>query len=139
MCSSDLVRVDAKTLDYTKMTVQKGDEVITPFSFETEAIDIDQIDCYLTYTNEATHRIINANLDRSPLVTGDVVGVGPRYCPSIEIKVMRFADKDHHMVQTFTGGSSGEYWAMGGILTQRRRVNDEGLRVVKFFYVGRKK
>ena len=69
-------RVDAKTLDYTKMTVQKEDEIITPFSFETEAIDIDQIDCYLTYTNEATHRIINANLDRSPLVTGDVVRVG---------------------------------------------------------------
>lgn len=91
-------RVDEKTLDYSKMKVQKGDEEITPFSFETESIDIDQIDCYLTYTNEATHKIIRDNLDRSPLVTGDVVGVGPRYCPSIETKVMRFADKDHHQM-----------------------------------------
>ncbi|MGI6557221.1 MAG: tRNA uridine-5-carboxymethylaminomethyl(34) synthesis enzyme MnmG [Pseudoramibacter sp.] len=91
-------RVDEKTLDYSKMKVQKGDEKITPFSFETESIDIDQIDCYLTYTNEATHKIIRDNLDRSPLVTGDVVGVGPRYCPSIETKVVRFADKDHHQV-----------------------------------------
>lgn len=91
-------RVDEKTLDYSKMKVQKGDEEITPFSFETESIDIDQIDCYLTYTNEATHKIIRDNLDRSPLVTGDVVGVGPRYCPSIETKVVRFADKDHHQM-----------------------------------------
>ena len=107
-------RVDAKTLDYTKMTVQKGDEIITPFSFETEAIDIDQIDCYLTYTNEATHRIINANLDRSPLVTGDVVGVGPRYCPSIETKVMRFADKDHHqMFMEPEGRNTQEVYVQG--------------------------
>ena len=91
-------RVDEKTLDYSKMKVQKGDEEITPFSFETESIDIDQIDCYLTYTDEATHKIIRDNLDRSPLVTGDVVGVGPRYCPSIETKVVRFADKDHHQM-----------------------------------------
>ncbi|WP_329886420.1 tRNA uridine-5-carboxymethylaminomethyl(34) synthesis enzyme MnmG [Pseudoramibacter faecis] len=107
-------RVDAKTLDYAKMTVQKGDESITPFSFETEAIEIDQIDCYLTYTNEATHRIINANLDRSPLVTGDVVGVGPRYCPSIETKVMRFADKDHHqMFMEPEGRNTQEVYVQG--------------------------
>jgi tRNA uridine 5-carboxymethylaminomethyl modification enzyme len=91
-------RVDEKTLDYSKMKVQKGDDEITPFSFETDHIDIDQIDCYLTYTNEKTHKIIRDNLDRSPLVTGDVVGVGPRYCPSIETKVVRFADKDHHQM-----------------------------------------
>ncbi|MGN0194115.1 MAG: tRNA uridine-5-carboxymethylaminomethyl(34) synthesis enzyme MnmG [Pseudoramibacter sp.] len=91
-------RVDEKTLDYSKMKVQKGDDEITPFSFETDHIDIDQIDCYLTYTNEKTHQIIRDNLDRSPLVTGDVVGVGPRYCPSIETKVVRFADKDHHQM-----------------------------------------
>lgn len=107
-------RVDAKTLDYTKMTVQKGDETITPFSFETEGIDIDQIDCYLTYTNEETHRIINENLDRSPLVTGDVVGVGPRYCPSIETKVMRFADKDHHqMFMEPEGRNTQEVYVQG--------------------------
>ena len=97
-----------------RSTVQKGDEIITPFSFETEAIDIDQIDCYLTYTNEATHRIINANLDRSPLVTGDVVGVGPRYCPSIETKVMRFADKDHHqMFMEPEGRNTQEVYVQG--------------------------
>ena len=91
-------RVDAKTLDYDEMTIQPGDETITPFSFETESINIDQVPCYLTYTNRETHDIINANLDRSPLVKGDVVGVGPRYCPSIETKVMRFQDKERHQI-----------------------------------------
>ena len=91
-------RVDAKTVDYSKMQVQNGDEKIVPFSFETEKIEIDQVPCYLTYTNEETHRIINENMERSPLYTGDVVGVGPRYCPSIETKVMRFADKPQHQI-----------------------------------------
>ena len=91
-------RVDGKTLDYSKMEIQEGDERIVPFSFETEAIDIEQVPCYLTYTNAETHSIINANLERSPLVTGDVVGIGPRYCPSIETKVMRFADKERHQI-----------------------------------------
>ncbi|MBC3888470.1 tRNA uridine-5-carboxymethylaminomethyl(34) synthesis enzyme MnmG [Acetobacterium paludosum] len=91
-------RVDAKTLDYSKMTIQEGDEHIVPFSFETDKIEIKQVPCYLTYTNEETHRIINENLERSPLFTGDVVGIGPRYCPSIETKVMRFHDKDRHQI-----------------------------------------
>ncbi|MEG0379663.1 MAG: FAD-dependent oxidoreductase, partial [Eubacterium sp.] len=91
-------RVDAKTVDYSKMHIQEGDEKIVPFSFETESIDIDQVPCYLTYTNEETHRIINENMERSPLYTGDVVGVGPRYCPSIETKVLRFADKSQHQI-----------------------------------------
>lgn len=91
-------RVDAKTVDYSKMQIQNGDEKIVPFSFETEKIEIDQVPCYLTYTNEETHRIINKNMERSPLYTGDVVGVGPRYCPSIETKVMRFADKPQHQI-----------------------------------------
>lgn len=91
-------RVDAKTVDYSKMQIQNGDEKIVPFSFETEKIEIDQVPCYLTYTNEETHRIINENMKRSPLYTGDVVGVGPRYCPSIETKVMRFADKPQHQI-----------------------------------------
>ena len=91
-------RVDAKTVDYSKMQIQNGDEKIVPFSFETEKIEIDQVPCYLTYTNEETHRIINENMERSPLYTGDVVGVGPRYCPSIETKVMRFADKPQHQI-----------------------------------------
>jgi tRNA uridine 5-carboxymethylaminomethyl modification enzyme len=91
-------RVDAKSLDYSRMTVQKGDEHIVPFSFETDSIVIDQVDCYLTYTNKETHQIINNNIDRSPLYTGEVVGIGPRYCPSIETKVMRFNDKDRHQI-----------------------------------------
>lgn len=91
-------RVDDKTVDYSKMQIQNGDEKIVPFSFETEKIEIDQVPCYLTYTNEETHRIINENMERSPLYTGDVVGVGPRYCPSIETKVMRFADKPQHQI-----------------------------------------
>jgi tRNA uridine 5-carboxymethylaminomethyl modification enzyme len=91
-------RVDAKTLDYSKMTIQEGDQRIVPFSFETEKIEIDQVPCYLTYTNRETHQIINDNLERSPLYTGDVVGIGPRYCPSIETKVMRFHDKERHQI-----------------------------------------
>lgn len=91
-------RVDGKTVDYSKMQIQNGDEKIVPFSFETEKIEIDQVPCYLTYTNEETHRIINENMERSPLYTGDVVGVGPRYCPSIETKVMRFGDKPKHQI-----------------------------------------
>lgn len=91
-------RVDSKTLDFSKMVIQEGDDEIVPFSFETESIEMDQIPCYLTYTNEETHQIINDNLDRSPLVTGDVTGIGPRYCPSIETKVMRFSDKPRHQI-----------------------------------------
>lgn len=91
-------RVDAKTLDYSKMVIQKGDDHIVPFSFETDHIDMEQVPCYLTYTNLETHQIINDNMERSPLYTGDVVGVGPRYCPSIETKVLRFKDKDRHQI-----------------------------------------
>jgi len=91
-------RVDAKTLDYSKMVIQKGDDHIVPFSFETDRIDIQQVPCYLTYTNPQTHEIINKNMERSPLYTGDVVGIGPRYCPSIETKVQRFKDKERHQI-----------------------------------------
>lgn len=91
-------RVDAKSLDFSKMSRQDGDEPIIPFSFETEAIEMDQVPCYLTYTNEKTHQIIDDNLDRSPLYTGGVKGVGVRYCPSIETKVERFRDKDRHQI-----------------------------------------
>ncbi|MGL4607638.1 MAG: tRNA uridine-5-carboxymethylaminomethyl(34) synthesis enzyme MnmG [Eubacteriaceae bacterium] len=91
-------RVDAKTLDYSKMEIQQGDEKIVPFSFETEEINMDQIPCYLTYTNPHTHQIINENMERSPLYTGEVTGAGPRYCPSIETKVVRFKDKERHQI-----------------------------------------
>ncbi len=93
-------RMDGRTVDYSKMEPQYGDAVITPFSFETdpETVQIEQVPCYLTYTNETTHDIIRANIDRSPLYSGQIEGVGPRYCPSIEDKVVRFADRDRHQV-----------------------------------------
>ena len=91
-------RVDKRTLDFSKMSVQEGDVPIVPFSFDTEAIDIEQIPCYLTYTNEEGHQIIRENITRSPLHLGDIKGVGARYCPSIDTLVERFADKDRHQV-----------------------------------------
>lgn len=93
-------RMDKRSLDFSKMQEQKGDEYITPFSFSTDPLSIqkDQVSCYLTYTNEETHNIIRANLDRSPIYAGVIEGTGPRYCPSIEDKVVKFADKDRHQV-----------------------------------------
>jgi tRNA uridine 5-carboxymethylaminomethyl modification enzyme len=91
-------RINRRSIDFSKMTEQPGDERIIPFSFETEEIEKEQVSCWLTYTNENTHRVIKENLHRSPLFSGDIEGVGPRYCPSIEDKVVRFADKDSHQV-----------------------------------------
>lgn len=91
-------RVNVHTIDLSKLEVQEGDEDIVPFSFETEKISENKGRCYLTYTNENTHRVIRENLHRSPLYSGDIEGIGPRYCPSIEDKVVRFADKDRHQV-----------------------------------------
>lgn len=93
-------RMDRRSLDFSKMEEQFGDERVIPFSFSTdpEEVQIDQVSCYLTYTNEKTHDIIRANLDRSPIYAGVIEGTGPRYCPSIEDKVVKFADKDRHQV-----------------------------------------
>ncbi len=93
-------RMDRRSLDFSKMEEQFGDERVVPFSFSTdpEEVQIDQISCYLTYTNEKTHDIIRANLDRSPIYAGVIEGTGPRYCPSIEDKVVKFSDKDRHQV-----------------------------------------
>ena len=93
-------RVDKKSLDFTKMEEQFGDVPIVPFSFstDTEKIQKEQVSCFLTYTNEKTHEIIRKNISRSPLFSGEIKGTGPRYCPSIEDKVMRFADKDRHQI-----------------------------------------
>ena len=93
-------RIDKRTIDFSKMEEQFGDERVVPFSFSTdpEDVQIDQVSCWLTYTNEKTHEIIRANLDRSPLYSGMIEGTGPRYCPSIEDKVVRFADKNRHQV-----------------------------------------
>jgi tRNA uridine 5-carboxymethylaminomethyl modification enzyme len=91
-------RIHRDTVNFEKMEIQEGDKEIIPFSFLTESIDIDQIPCYLTYTNEKTHNIIRNNLDRSPIYAGQIESVGPRYCPSIEDKVVRFYDKDQHQI-----------------------------------------
>ena len=93
-------RIDGRTIDFSKMEEQTGDEKIVPFSFTNTSEDIarEQVSCWLTYTNEETHKIIRDNIDRSPLFSGMIEGVGPRYCPSIEDKVMRFADKERHQV-----------------------------------------
>lgn len=93
-------RVDGRTVDFSVMEEQKGDEFLRPFSFSNEPDEIykEQISCYLTYTNEETHRIIKNNINRSPLYSGVIKGVGPRYCPSIEDKVVKFPDKDRHQI-----------------------------------------
>ena len=93
-------RIDKRSIDFSKMEEQFGDKRVVPFSFSTdpEDVQIDQVSCWLTYTNEKTHEIIRANLDRSPLYSGMIEGTGPRYCPSIEDKVVRFADKNRHQV-----------------------------------------
>ncbi len=93
-------RVDKRSIDFSRMEEQLGDKRIVPFSFSTdpESIQKDQVSCWLTYTNEETHKIIRANLDRSPLFSGAIEGTGPRYCPSIEDKVVKFPDKERHQV-----------------------------------------
>ena len=93
-------RMDGRSIDFSKMEEQFGDERVIPFSFSTdpEEVQIDQVSCYLTYTNENTHEIIRNNLDRSPIYAGIIEGTGPRYCPSIEDKVVKFADKERHQV-----------------------------------------
>ena len=89
-------RINRRSIDFSKMEVQKGDNNIEAFSFENEPKDFEQVDCYLTYTNDETHKIIKENLHRSPLYSGMIEGTGPRYCPSIEDKVVRFSDKPRH-------------------------------------------
>jgi tRNA uridine 5-carboxymethylaminomethyl modification enzyme len=91
-------RINKKSIDFDKMEIQNGDEYAEGFSFETGIMNIDQEPCYLTYTNQKTHEIIKANLHRSPLYAGKIEGTGPRYCPSIEDKVVRFADKERHQL-----------------------------------------
>lgn len=110
-------RIDKRSIDFTKMEEQKGDEEIVPFSFTNKPEDIEkeQVSCWLTYTNEETHKIIRENLDRSPLYSGNIEGTGPRYCPSIEDKVVRFADKDRHQVFIEPEGNYTNEMYIGGM------------------------
>ena len=107
-------RINAKTVDFSKMEPQPGDETPEPFSFSTEAPVENRAICYLTYTNSETHRIIRENLARSPLYDGSITGVGPRYCPSIETKVVRFADKPRHQLFLEPCGLNTEEWYLQG-------------------------
>lgn len=110
-------RIDKRSIDFSKMTEQFGDERIVPFSFTTnpEDVQIDQVSCWLTYTNEETHKIIRENLDRSPMYSGVIEGTGPRYCPSIEDKVVKFADKNRHQIFLEPEGINTNEMYVGGM------------------------
>ena len=110
-------RVDGRTIDFSKMKEQKGSERVVPFSFTNtpEELEREQVSCWLTYTNENTHNIIRNNIDRSPLYSGDIEGTGPRYCPSIEDKVVRFADKKRHQVFLEPEGNYTNEMYVGGM------------------------
>ncbi len=124
-------RVNRKSLDFSKMAIQPGDETITPFSFMTDELNREQIPCYLTYTNEKTHDVIRRNINRSPLYSGDIKGVGARYCPSLEDKVMRFPDKKRH--QLFIepeGENTEEMYVQGMSSSLPEEVQIEFLRTI---------
>lgn len=108
-------RVNGKTVDFSKMIEQPGDDRIVPFSFMSGNLERDQVSCYLTYTNENTHNIIRKNINRSPLYNGSIEGIGPRYCPSIEDKVMRFPDKEKHQVFIEPEGENTDELYVGGM------------------------
>ena len=110
-------RVDRRSLDFSKMEEQFGDERVVPFSFTTdpESVQIDQVSCWLTYTNPKTHEIIRNNLDRSPIYAGIIEGTGPRYCPSIEDKVVKFAEKDRHQIFIEPEGLDTNEMYVGGM------------------------
>ncbi|GAA0745691.1 tRNA uridine-5-carboxymethylaminomethyl(34) synthesis enzyme MnmG [Clostridium oceanicum] len=108
-------RVNKKSVDFSKMIEQAGDKEIVPFSFMNKNLEKDQVSCYLTYTNSETHGIINENIHRSPLYNGSIAGVGPRYCPSIEDKVVRFPDKEKHQIFIEPEGENTEELYVGGM------------------------
>ena len=107
-------RIDGNSVDFKAMEVQYGDENPTPFSYRTESVNVEQLPCFLTYTNKETHDILKSGLDRSPLYTGIIIGIGPRYCPSIETKIVRFEDRDKHQIFLEPEGRmTSEYYVNG--------------------------
>ena len=110
-------RIDVRTIDFDEMTPQPGDEPVVPFSFLTEKQLVNTHQCYLTWTTQETHDIIRANLHRAPLYSGKIHGVGPRYCPSIEDKIVKFADKDRHQVFLEPEGAKSHEWYVQGMST----------------------
>ena len=108
-------RIDQRTIDFDEMEIQRGDEPVTPFSFLTDRALENTYPCYLTWTNAETHRIIRDNLHRSPLYSGQIHGIGPRYCPSIEDKIVRFADKERHQIFLEPEGRNSLEWYVQGM------------------------
>lgn len=108
-------RINKRSVDFSKMVEQPGDEKVVPFSFMSDDISRKQVSCFLTYTNEKTHEVIRENIDRSPIYNGSIKGVGPRYCPSIEDKVMRFPDKNQHQIFIEPEGEQTEEMYVGGM------------------------
>lgn len=139
-------RVDKRSIDFSKMEEQKGDEKIVPFSFTNKREDIEreQVSCWLTYTNQQTHEIIRNNIDRSPLFSGAIEGTGPRYCPSIEDKVVRFADKERHQVfiepegdytnEMYVGGMSSSLPEDVQVAMYRSVAGMENVKIVRNAY-----
>jgi tRNA uridine 5-carboxymethylaminomethyl modification enzyme len=137
-------RLDGKTIDWAATTEQKGDEDVIPFSFLTDKVTVPQISCYITYTNEATHQVIHDHADECPLYSGEISGQGPRYCPSIEDKVIRFADKTRHQVFLEPEGLDDDTVYPNGISTSmsaevqdkflRSIVGLENVRVIEYGY-----
>ncbi|MFC1724823.1 tRNA uridine-5-carboxymethylaminomethyl(34) synthesis enzyme MnmG [candidate division KSB1 bacterium] len=124
-------RIDGKTVDFSKIEPQKGDEIIVPFSYSTEKLEIEQMDCFFTYTNEKTHDILRKGFGRSPLFTGVIEGTGPRYCPSIEVKLERFSDKDsHQIILEPEGRNTTEYYVNGFSTSLPLDIQIEGLRSI---------
>ena len=115
--------MDKRSLDFSKMEEQFGDERVVPFSFTTdpESVQIDQVSCWLTYTNSKTHEIIRNNLDRSPIYAGIIEGTGPRYCPSIEDKVVKFAEKERHQIFIEPEGLNTNEMYVGGMSSSMPR------------------
>jgi tRNA uridine 5-carboxymethylaminomethyl modification enzyme len=124
-------RLDGRTIDFDKLTVQLGDDPPQPFSFVTDRLEVDQLPCWITYTTPALHELLRANLHRAPLFTGQIQSVGPRYCPSVETKVVRFADKDRHQLFLEPEGRNTHEIYVNGLSTSvPRDVQDEMVRLV---------
>ena len=124
-------RVDGRTVDFGKMEIQRGDEPAQNFSFMTTAPPVNRVNCYLTYTNERTHEILRRNLHRAPMANGIIEGVGPRYCPSIESKIIRFPDKDRHQLFLEPEGlDTQEFYVQGMSTSMPMDVQIEFLRTI---------
>jgi tRNA uridine 5-carboxymethylaminomethyl modification enzyme len=125
-------RIDADSIDFEKLDKQQGDEVPTPFSFMTDKIDREQICCWISFTNSQTHEIIHSNLDQAPLYSGQIQSTGPRYCPSIETKIIRFADKERHQIFLEPEGRSTNWIYCNGISTSLPKpVQDEVIHSIQ--------